>query len=171
VRVSRHWCPAGLARAGRLPCGRASLALPPPGWMRRKSSRVTWCPCERGCAGPRGTGKPLQIAVDDAKGTTEVTQDPPAPASTALVAAAIALLTFVRARFRTGVVQWLCTKALVFVPVIWRATGASERAASALPRCSALGPTCSMAFGLVRAGHRPESDGIGASGLGVSSIL
>ena len=32
--------------------------------MRRKSSRVTWCPCEKECARSRGTGKPLQIAVD-----------------------------------------------------------------------------------------------------------
>ena len=60
-------------RAGRLPCGLPSPALPPPGPMRRKSSRVTWCPCERGCAGPRGTGKPLQIAVDGVTGTTEAT--------------------------------------------------------------------------------------------------
>jgi hypothetical protein len=27
-------------------------------------------PMARGCAGPRGTGKPLQIAVDDVTGTT-----------------------------------------------------------------------------------------------------
>ena len=43
--------------------------LPPPEPIRRKSSRVIWCPCERGCAGPRGTGKPLQIAVDGAAAT------------------------------------------------------------------------------------------------------
>src|SRR5580692_9588330 len=41
---------------------------------RRKSSRVIWCPYERGCARPRWTGKPLQIAVDDVTGTTEATQ-------------------------------------------------------------------------------------------------
>ena len=58
-------CSTPRRRAGRLPCGLPSPALPPPGPMRRKSSRVTWCPCERGCAGPRWTGKPLQIAVDD----------------------------------------------------------------------------------------------------------
>jgi len=44
--------------------------------MRRKWSRVTWCPCERKCAGPRGTGKPLQIAVDSVPGTTEATLHP-----------------------------------------------------------------------------------------------
>ena len=58
-------------RAGRLPCALPSPALPPPGPMRRKWSRVIWCPCERGCAGPRWTGKPLQIAVDGVPGTTE----------------------------------------------------------------------------------------------------
>ena len=30
----------------------------------------------QGCAGPRGTGKPLQIAVDSVPGTTEATQYP-----------------------------------------------------------------------------------------------
>src|SRR5882757_1879079 len=29
---------------GRLPCGHVSPAQPPPGPMRRRSSRVTWCP-------------------------------------------------------------------------------------------------------------------------------
>ena len=32
-------------------------------------------PMERGCAGPRGTGKPLGIAVDGVPGTTEATRD------------------------------------------------------------------------------------------------
>src|SRR4051812_47597283 len=36
--------------------------------------RVTWCPCDRGCAGPRWAGKPLQLAVDRLTGTTEATQ-------------------------------------------------------------------------------------------------
>src|SRR4051812_4929708 len=36
--------------------------------------RVTWCPCDRGCAGPRWAGKPLQLAVDRVTGTTEATQ-------------------------------------------------------------------------------------------------
>ena len=61
-------------RAGRLACALPSPALPPPGPTRRRSSRAIWCPCERGCAGPRGTGKPLQIAVDSATGTTGATQ-------------------------------------------------------------------------------------------------
>src|SRR6266576_2285342 len=43
---------------------------------RRKWSHVTCCPCERRIAGPRGTGKPLQIAVDNVTGTTEATQRP-----------------------------------------------------------------------------------------------
>ena len=43
-------------------------------WLRRKWSRVTWCPCEGGCARPRWTGKPLQIAVDSVAGTTEATR-------------------------------------------------------------------------------------------------
>jgi hypothetical protein len=30
----------------------------------------------RECAGPRGTGKPLHLAVDDVPGTTEATQHP-----------------------------------------------------------------------------------------------
>jgi hypothetical protein len=51
-------------------------ALPTPGSMRRKWSRVTWCPCERECAGRRKAGKPLQIAVDGVPGTTEATQHP-----------------------------------------------------------------------------------------------
>ena len=34
-------------RAGRLACALPSPALPPPGPMRRKCSRVIWCPCER----------------------------------------------------------------------------------------------------------------------------
>ena len=38
--------------------------------MTRKGSRVIWCPWERGCAGPLGVGKPLQIAVDSAPGPT-----------------------------------------------------------------------------------------------------
>jgi hypothetical protein len=41
--------------------------------MSRKGSRVTWCPWARGCAGPRRTGKPLQIALDGVSGTTEAT--------------------------------------------------------------------------------------------------
>jgi hypothetical protein len=40
----------------------------------RKWSRVTWCPCGRGCARPRRTGKPLQIAVDGLPGTTVAMQ-------------------------------------------------------------------------------------------------
>ena len=67
-------CSTPRRRAGRLPCVLPSPALPLPGSMRRKSSRVTWCPCERGCAGPRGTGKPLQIAVDGVTGTMEATK-------------------------------------------------------------------------------------------------
>ena len=57
-------------RAGQLLCVNPSPALPLPGSIRRKSSRVTSCPCERGCARPHGTGKPLQIAVDGVPGTT-----------------------------------------------------------------------------------------------------
>ena len=57
-------CSTPRRRAGRLPCALPSPALPPPGPIRRKSSRVIWCPWTRGCAGPRWTGKPLQIAVD-----------------------------------------------------------------------------------------------------------
>ena len=67
-------CSTPRRRAGRLPCVLPSPALPLPAPMRRKWSRVTWCPCERGCAGPRWTGKPLQIAVDGVTGTTEATQ-------------------------------------------------------------------------------------------------
>src|SRR6478672_9060700 len=67
-------CSTPRRRAGRLAYGLPSLALPPPAPMPRKLSRVTWCPCERGCAGPRGTGKPLQIAVDGMPGTTEATK-------------------------------------------------------------------------------------------------
>src|SRR5882757_13729 len=74
-------------RAGRLACGLPSPALPPPGPTRRKWSRVTWCPCERGCAAPHGAGKPLQIAVDDVPGTTEATQHPRHRLLTALLAA------------------------------------------------------------------------------------
>lgn len=91
---SRPWCPAGLAldpesracaystpqrRAGRLPCVLPSPAPPLPGPILRKSSRATCCPCERGCAGARWTGKPLQIAVDDVRGTTEATRHPRHP--------------------------------------------------------------------------------------------
>jgi hypothetical protein len=61
-------------RAGRLPCVLPSPALPPPGSTRRRWSRVILCPCDRGCAWPRRTGKPLQIAVDDVPGTTEATK-------------------------------------------------------------------------------------------------
>jgi hypothetical protein len=43
------------------------------GPMRRRSS------CERGCAGPRRTGKSLQIAVEGVTGTTEASSTP-APA-------------------------------------------------------------------------------------------
>jgi hypothetical protein len=57
--------------AGRLPCVLPSSVLPLPGLIRRKPSRVTWCPCEKECAGPRWTGKPLQIAVDTVPGTTD----------------------------------------------------------------------------------------------------
>jgi hypothetical protein len=34
------------------------------------------CPCKTRCDGPGGRGKPLQIAVDSAPGTTEATQQP-----------------------------------------------------------------------------------------------
>jgi hypothetical protein len=64
-------CSTPRSRACRLPCGLLPLALPPPGPMRHIWFRVTCCPCVRGCAGPRGTGKPLQIAVDGVPGTTE----------------------------------------------------------------------------------------------------
>jgi hypothetical protein len=79
-------CSTPRRRAGRLPCVLPPPAPPLPGSMRRKSSRVTWCPCERGCAGPLWTGKPLQIAVDGLPGTTEATQHP-GTGSTALLAA------------------------------------------------------------------------------------
>ena len=77
---------SGQGRTGgsraRIPSAPLTPTQPPPEPMRRKSSRVTWCPCERGCAGPRGTSKPLQLAVDSAPGTTEVRrqllQRPPA---------------------------------------------------------------------------------------------
>ena len=76
----------------------------------------------------------------------------PAPAS-ALVAAAMPLLTFVRARLLTGVVQWLLVG--VRAGHLEEGTGASERSRR-FPICNhpqALGPTCSMVFGLVRAGR------------------
>jgi hypothetical protein len=63
-------CSKPRRRAGRHPCALPSPAPQLLGSMRRRWSRVTWCPFERGCAGPRGTGKPLQIAVDDVTGTT-----------------------------------------------------------------------------------------------------
>ena len=66
-------CSTPRRRAGRLFSVLPSPALPPLGPMRRKSSRVTWCPCKRGCAWPRGTGKPLQIAVDGVPGTNGCT--------------------------------------------------------------------------------------------------
>ena len=69
-------CSTPRRQAGQLACGLPSPALPPPVPIRRKSSRVIWCPCERGCAEPRGTGKPLQIAVDDVTGTTVAAQHP-----------------------------------------------------------------------------------------------
>ena len=50
------------------------VMLPLPGLIRRKWSLSTLCPCKR-IAGRRGTGKPLQLAVDIAPGTTEATQD------------------------------------------------------------------------------------------------
>jgi hypothetical protein len=57
-------------RAGRLPCVLPWPALPPPGSIRRKSSRVTWWPWERGCAGPRGiaTRTPRCFGCTDREG-------------------------------------------------------------------------------------------------------
>ena len=73
VTQRRRWLRRSLTtprrRAGRLPCGLPSRALPPPGSMRRRWSRVIWCPWRGGCAGPRWAGKPLQIAVDSAPPT------------------------------------------------------------------------------------------------------
>jgi hypothetical protein len=46
-------CSTPRRRACRLPCVLLSPALPPPGPMHRKWSRVTWCRCERACAGAR----------------------------------------------------------------------------------------------------------------------
>jgi hypothetical protein len=42
---------------------------------------------EKRIAGPRGRGKPLQIAVDDVTGTMEATRDTPGTGSTAPLAA------------------------------------------------------------------------------------
>ena len=47
--------------------------------MRRKSSPVTWCPWGR-IAGPSGSGKPLQIAVNDVTGHNGRRRSTTAPA-------------------------------------------------------------------------------------------
>src|SRR5882672_4660528 len=63
-------CSTPRPRAGRLVCALRLHALPPPAPMRRRSSRVTWCPWARGCLFTVAGGKPLQIAAVDEPGTT-----------------------------------------------------------------------------------------------------
>ena len=53
-------CSTPRPRAGRLACALPSPALPLPGLMRRRSSRVIWCPWRKGWAG-RANGKPLRL--------------------------------------------------------------------------------------------------------------
>ena len=56
---------------GFLACFRRPLCrCPDRRTVNGKWSRVICCPCKRGCAGPRWTGKPLQIAMDSVPGTT-----------------------------------------------------------------------------------------------------